>query len=39
MHYFQKSIRELGIEEKLKQMGIKEGDSVKVADWEFEWSN
>ena len=37
MHYFQKSIRELGIEEKLKQMGVKEGDTVKFLEWEFEW--
>ncbi len=37
MHYFQKSIRQLGIENKLKQMGIKEGDTVKFLDWEFEW--
>ena len=37
MHYFQKSIQKLGIEEKLKQMGVKEGDTVRVVDWEFEW--
>lgn len=37
MHYFQRCIRELGIEEKLKQMGVKEGDTVRVIDWEFEW--
>ena len=37
MHYFQKSIRELGIEERLKQLGIKEGDTVKFLEWEFEW--
>lgn len=37
MHYFQKSLRELGIEEQLKTLGIKEGDSVKILDWEFEW--
>lgn len=37
MHYFQKSLRELGIEEQLKILGIKEGDSVKILDWEFEW--
>ena len=38
MYYFQKQLTELGIEEKLKQMGIKEGDTVKILDWEFEWS-
>lgn len=37
MHYFQKSMRELGIEEKLRQMGVKEGDTVKFVGWEFEW--
>lgn len=36
-YYFQKSIRFLGVEEKLKQMGIKEGDTVKFIDWEMEW--
>lgn len=39
MHYFHKQLRELGIEAKLKEMGIKEGDSVKILEWEFEWYN
>ena len=39
MHYFQKQLTELGIEAKLKQMGINEGDTVKVLEWEFEWFN
>ena len=39
MHYFQKQLSQLGIEERLKQMGIKEGDSVKILEWEFEWYN
>ncbi len=39
MHYFEKSLREIGIEEELKRMGIKEGDTVKFLDWEFEWYN
>lgn len=39
MHYFQKQLAELGIEAKLKQMGIQEGDSVKILEWEFEWYN
>ena len=39
MHYFQKQLSELGIEAKLKEMGIKEGDSVKILEWEFEWYN
>lgn len=37
LYYFQKSIRFLGVEEKLKQMGIKEGDTVRFIDWEMEW--
>ena len=39
MHYFQKQLSQLGIEAKLKAMGIKEGDSVKILEWEFEWYN
>ena len=39
MHYFQKSLRDLGIEEELKKKGIKEGDTVKILEWEFEWYN
>ena len=39
MHYFQKQLTELGIEAKLKEMGIKEGNSVKILEWEFEWYN
>lgn len=38
MYYFQKQLTELGIEARLKEMGIKEGDSVKMLDWEFEWT-
>lgn len=37
MYYFQKRIREIGIEQKLKQMGIQEGDLVKIEGFEFEW--
>ena len=39
MHYFQKQLTALGIEARLKEMGIKEGDSVKILEWEFEWYN
>ena len=39
MHYFQKQLQSLGIEAKLKEKGIKEGDSVKILEWEFEWYN
>ena len=37
MYYFHKSLTNLGIDEKLKQMGIKEGDIVKILDYELEW--
>lgn len=39
LHYFQKSIKTLGVEDKLKSMGIQEGDTVKFIIWEFEWYN
>lgn len=39
MHYFQRQLSELGIENKLREKGIKEGDTVKILDWEFEWYN
>ena len=37
LYYFQKSIRFLGVEDRLKEMGVKEGDTVKFIDWEMEW--
>lgn len=37
MHYFQKSLRELGIEAKLKEMGVQEGDTVILDGWVLEW--
>jgi GTP-binding protein len=37
MHYFQKVIRQLGIEDELKKKGVREGDTVKFLEWEFEW--
>ena len=39
LYYFQKNIKNLGVEDKLKEMGIKEGDTVKFIIWEFEWYN
>ena len=39
MYYLQKSLKELGIDDKLKEMGVCEGDSVVVAGWELEWSD
>ena len=37
LYYFQKCLENTGIERKLKEMGIQEGDIVKMLDWEFEW--
>ena len=37
MHYFQKCLDELGVNEALKKAGVKSGDTVKVVDWELEW--
>ncbi|KUK14127.1 MAG: GTPase ObgE [Synergistetes bacterium] len=34
---FHKELRKLGIEDKLKELGIKEGDTVKIGDMEFEY--
>ena len=37
LYYFHKCLENTGINAKLKEMGIKEGDIVKMLDWEFEW--
>ena len=37
MYYFQKCLDELGVNEALKKAGVKEGDTVRVVDWELEW--
>ena len=39
MHYLQKSLNSIGVDEELRKLGIKEGDTVKILDWEFEWYN
>lgn len=39
LYYFQKNIKKLGVEARLKDMGVKEGDTVKFIIWEFEWYN
>ena len=39
LYYLQKNLDELGVYEKLKKMGIKEGDIVKIADYELEWED
>lgn len=37
MYYFHKCLKNLGIEDALKEKGVKEGDIVKFMDYEFEW--
>ncbi len=37
LYYFQKTLRNLGIEEALKREGVQEGDTVRFNDWEFAW--
>lgn len=37
LYYFQKSLANLGVNEKLKSMGIQEGDIVKIDEYELEW--
>lgn len=39
LYYFQKSLDNLGVNDKLKKMGIKEGDIVKIADYELQWED
>lgn len=39
MHYFHKQLVEIGIEGKLKEMGVKDGDRVKILDWYFDWED
>ncbi len=36
-HYMEKMLKKLGIEKALKDEGVKEGDTVKILDWVFEW--
>ncbi len=37
MAYLERKLQDLGINDKLREMGVKEGDTVKLLDWEFEW--
>ena len=38
-YYLQKMLRTLGVDDKLREMGVKEGDTVMLEDWELEWEN
>ena len=35
--YFQKSLKKIGIEDSLRAKGVKDGDTVVLVDWQFEW--
>ncbi|MGN1330386.1 MAG: GTPase ObgE [Clostridia bacterium] len=37
MAYFERNLNDLGINDALREKGVKEGDTVKFLDWEFEW--
>ena len=37
MYYLQKCLKNMGIEDKLREMGVCEGDTVILDDWELEW--
>ncbi len=37
MHYFHKSLDRLGVNQALKEAGVKDGDVVRLIDWELEW--
>ena len=37
LYYLHKGLANLGVDEKLKELGIKEGDIVKILDYELEW--
>lgn len=39
IYYLQKSLRNMGIDSKLREMGVCEGDTVIIAGWELEWTN
>ncbi len=39
MYYFHKCLREMGIDDKLKELGVKDGDTVIISDWELEWES
>ena len=38
-YYFQKNLDQLGVNQKLKEMGVKEGNTVKVYDYILEWED
>ncbi len=39
LHYFHRRLNELGINQRLKELGIKDGDYVQISDYELEWED
>lgn len=39
LFYFQRKMRELGVNDKLKEAGVKDGDSVRVYNYELDWED
>ncbi len=39
LHYFHRRLNELGINQRLKELGIKDGDIVQISDYELEWED
>ena len=39
LHYFHRRLNELGINQKLKELGIQDGDWVQISDYELEWED
>ena len=37
--YLQKMLKKLGIEDELRRKGVKDGDTVRILDWHFEYYN
>ncbi len=36
-HYMEKMLKKIGIEDALREKGVKEGDTVRLLEWVFEW--
>ena len=39
IYYLQKNLSKMGIDDELRKMGVKDGDTVILDDWELEWQN
>ncbi len=39
LHYFHRRLNEMGINQRLKELGIKDGDWVQISDYELEWED